>query len=71
MCLQGGTTATGHGVILETKKCQDLTLHEGRKFGKTIRCAVVVVVVVAVAAATTLAAATFCVTAWDERQHFI
>ena len=70
MCLQGGTTATGHGVILETKKCQDLTLHEGRKFGKTIRSAAAVVVVVA-AAALAAAAATFCVTAWDERQHFI
>ena len=57
MCLQVGTTATGHGVILETKEGQDLTLHEGAKCTQSIHVAVnagagAVDVAVVVAAAT-------------------
>ena len=62
MLLQVGTTATGHGVIFEAKKGQNLTLHEawheGGKCSQSIHVAVhasagtVVVAVVAAAAAT-------------------
>ena len=57
MCLQVGTTATGHGVIFETKKGQDLTLHEGWKCSQSIHVAVNAgagAVAVVVAAATCL-----------------
>ena len=57
MVLQVVATATGHGVIFEAKKCQDLTLHEGWKCSQSIHVAVnagagAVDVAVVVAAAT-------------------
>ena len=36
MLLQVGATTTGHGVLLEAKKGQDLTLHEGGQCCKEI-----------------------------------
>ena len=55
MVLQVVATATGHGVIFEAEKSQDLTLHEGRKCSQSIHVAVnagagAVVVAVVVAA---------------------
>ena len=40
MVLQVGATTTGHGVIFEAKKGQDLTLHEGGKCTHSIHVAV-------------------------------